>query len=97
MWCLRWVHTSQAWTYKKLGFPLPYLVVGRWGITPFPCRTALKFIVGAPISPPSPVPLGGEVRCALPCMHALPCAAMHASSNLHGTNLHASQLREADG
>ena len=66
----------QAWTYKKLGFPLPYLVVGRWGITPFPCRTALKFIVGAPISPPSPVPLSGEVLFAAciakhACRHAL--------------------------
>lgn len=51
---------EQAWTYKKLGFPVPYLVVGRWGMTPFPSKTPLKFIVGAPIAPPD-IPLGSEV------------------------------------
>ena len=40
----------QAWTYKKLGFPVPYLVVGRWGVTPFPAPTPMRFIVGEPLS-----------------------------------------------
>ena len=56
---------EQAWTYKILGFPVPYLVVGRWGLTPFPRRTPLRFVVGAPIDPPE-VPLGGEVRAEPP-------------------------------
>ena len=55
---------EQAWTYKKFGFPVPYLVVGRWALTPFPRRTPLRFVVGAPIDPPK-VPLGGEVRTKL--------------------------------
>ena len=50
----------QAWTYKKLGFPVPYLVVGRWGMTPFPSKAPLRFIVGAPIAVPSN-PLGEKV------------------------------------
>ncbi|CAL8469789.1 g9331 [Coccomyxa elongata] len=53
--------TVQAWTYKKLGFPVPYLVVGRWGVTPFPSKTPLKFVVGTPIDPPE-VALDGEER-----------------------------------
>ena len=54
----------QAWTYKKLGFPVPYLVVGRWGMTPFPSKAPLRFIVGAPIAVPSD-PLGEKV--SRPC------------------------------
>lgn len=57
----------QAWTYKKLGFPVPYLVVGRWRLTPFPAKTPLKFVVGAPIPPPE-LPLGAEV-CVLNILH----------------------------
>ncbi|CAK0784954.1 hypothetical protein CVIRNUC_008159 [Coccomyxa viridis] len=51
----------QAWTYKKLGFPVPYLVVGRWGMTPFPSKAPLRFIVGAPIAVPSN-PVGEQPR-----------------------------------
>ena len=50
----------QQWTYKNLGFPIPYLVVGRWGVTPFPRRTGLKFVVGQPIHPPA-APVDGQV------------------------------------
>ncbi|RMZ55327.1 hypothetical protein APUTEX25_003465, partial [Auxenochlorella protothecoides] len=39
------------WTYKRLGFPVPYLIVGRWGLTPFPQPTGLRFIIGEPIPP----------------------------------------------
>ena len=42
----------QQWSYKAIGFPIPYLVVGRWGLTPFPRQTGLKFIVGEPLQPP---------------------------------------------
>ena len=54
----------QQWTYKNLGFPIPYWVVGRWGISPFPKREGLKFIIGEPISAKAPhVP--GTVVCML--------------------------------
>jgi hypothetical protein len=80
--------TAQAWTYKKLGFPLPYLVVGRWGVTPFPCRTQLKFVVGAPIAPPT-VPLSGEVGSQLSQSLTLLVAGGHAQTAcLHGTAYH---------
>ena len=46
----------QLWTYKRLGFPVPYLLVGRWGITPFPRQTCLRFVVGEPI----PIPLHAQ-------------------------------------
>lgn len=46
----------QRWTYKNLGFPVPYWVVGRWGVSPFPKRVGLKFIIGEPISPRPHVP-----------------------------------------
>lgn len=40
------------WTYKVLGFPLPYLIGGKFGVLPFPSRHGLKFIIGRPIKPP---------------------------------------------
>ncbi len=46
----------QRWTYKNLGFPVPYWVVGRWGVSPFPKRSGLKFIIGEPICPRPHVP-----------------------------------------
>eukprot|EP00803_Ostreobium_quekettii_P005722 evm.model.scf_27.11 EVM.evm.TU.scf_27.11 scf_27:83458-88282(-) len=42
----------QRKTYKLLGFPVPYLVVGRWGLSPLPRKVPLKFFVGEPIAPP---------------------------------------------
>lgn len=37
------------WTYKRLGFPMPYFMVGRWGLSPFPSKTGLLFVVGRPL------------------------------------------------
>ena len=51
----------QRWTYKNLGFPVPYWVVGRWGVSPFPKRVGLKFIIGEPLSPRPHVP--GTMVC----------------------------------
>ena len=51
----------QRWTYKHLGFPVPYWVVGRWGVSPFPKRVGLKFIIGEPMCPRPHVP-GTTVR-----------------------------------
>lgn len=46
---------------------MPYLVVGRYGMTPFPSKAPLRFIVGAPIAIPAN-PLGEKVREWLPCL-----------------------------
>lgn len=38
------------WTYKRIGFPMPYFMVGRWGVSPFPAKTGgLTFIIGQPV------------------------------------------------
>ena len=46
----------QKWTYKNLGFPVPYLVVGRWGLSPFPKPVGLKFVIGEPLQPKLHIP-----------------------------------------
>ena len=54
----------QQWTYKKIGFPVPYLVVGWGGCTPLPITgKGLRFIIGEPISPPLIQP--GQQVCSL--------------------------------
>ena len=40
----------QAWTKKRLGFPIPYWPYGRWGL-PIPRRKKITLAVGAPIYP----------------------------------------------
>lgn len=42
----------QTVTYRKLGFPIPYLLVGRWGISPLPKKMPLVYVMGEPIKPP---------------------------------------------
>lgn len=42
----------QMVTYRILGFPIPYLLVGRWGVCPLPKKVALLYIMGDPIKPP---------------------------------------------
>lgn len=42
----------QQWTYKKIGFPIPYIVVGRWGVSPLPSQRPVKFIIGTPVDLP---------------------------------------------
>lgn len=40
------------WSYKKFGFPIPFLATGRWFISPFPGRgQGLKFVIGKPVEP----------------------------------------------
>lgn len=42
-------------TYRRLGFPIPFIVVGKWGLLPFPKRRPQTFVVGKPIDvPPCP-------------------------------------------
>ena len=43
----------QRWSYRRLGFPVPFLVGGRLGVLPLPSRTGLRFVVGRPIAPPA--------------------------------------------
>ncbi|GAB4819039.1 hypothetical protein N2152v2_006085 [Parachlorella kessleri] len=42
----------QRWTYKRLGFPIPYLIAGKWGLLPLPAKTGMRFVAGEPIPPP---------------------------------------------
>lgn len=42
----------QRWSYKRLGFPIPFLIAGKWGVLPLPAKTGLKFVVGSPIPAP---------------------------------------------
>lgn len=39
-------------SYKILGFPVPFLIVGKWNILPLPAKTGLRVCVGKPIHPP---------------------------------------------
>ena len=46
----------QRWTYKVLGFPVPFLIGGRAGFLPLPSKTGVRFVVGRPIEPPAVLP-----------------------------------------
>lgn len=46
----------QQYTYRRLGFPVPFILQGRWGFTPFPRKTPLVYVIGKPLSPPAHVP-----------------------------------------
>jgi hypothetical protein len=32
----------QRWTYKRLGFPLPFVIAGKYGVLPLPAKTGLR-------------------------------------------------------
>jgi len=66
----------QRWTYKRLGFPLPYFIGGRWGITPFPAKTPLVYVVGEPIEPPPLQPGVTVPQEAVDSLHARFYAAL---------------------
>ncbi|GFR51674.1 hypothetical protein Agub_g14116, partial [Astrephomene gubernaculifera] len=42
----------QRATYKRLGFPVPFILAGRWGVTTLPLRNPLVYVVGRPLPPP---------------------------------------------
>ncbi|KAK9829305.1 hypothetical protein WJX72_005048 [[Myrmecia] bisecta] len=77
------VPVLQQWTYKKIGFPVPYLLVGRWGVTPFPSQTGLKFVIGEPIEPPKHEPGTQVDEAGLTEMHDKYYAAVAALFNKH--------------
>jgi hypothetical protein len=38
---------------RRFGFPVPYLMVGRWLLSPLPRQTPLVYVVGEPLAPPA--------------------------------------------
>eukprot|EP00879_Flechtneria_rotunda_P027868 GHRR01029903.1.p1 GENE.GHRR01029903.1~~GHRR01029903.1.p1 ORF type:complete len:204 (-),score=25.51 GHRR01029903.1:280-891(-) len=44
--------TLQQYTYKKIGFPVPFILCGRWFVTPFPHKIPLVYVIGKPLRPP---------------------------------------------
>ncbi|KAJ9451587.1 Diacylglycerol O-acyltransferase 2 [Diplonema papillatum] len=51
------VPAVQKWFKERLGFPIPFIPVGRWGL-PVPRRVKVIIAVGAPVAPPDPRPSG---------------------------------------
>lgn len=42
----------QRATYKRIGFPVPFILAGRWGLTTLPLRNPLVYVIGRPLQPP---------------------------------------------
>jgi 2-acylglycerol O-acyltransferase 2 len=42
----------QQYTCRKLGFPVPFVLHGRWGLSPFPRKVPLVYVIGKPLLPP---------------------------------------------
>jgi 2-acylglycerol O-acyltransferase 2 len=53
---------AQRWTYKRLGFPMPFLAVGWKGCLPLPAPLPLSFVVGEPLAVPRPGPDGAAME-----------------------------------
>lgn len=65
----------QRWCTKKLGFPIPFVIAGRWWL-PLPGRTHLKFVVGQPIEAPPPAIEGQPSQAEIDALHACFYAAL---------------------
>eukprot|EP00210_Caulerpa_lentillifera_P003438 g3281.t1 len=63
------IPSFQKLTYKKIGFPIPYWLVGRWAVSPFPKRVPLMYIVGEPIPPPKIQPEDPNYEAELNAFH----------------------------
>ena len=56
------MHDAWSWpymqrtTYKLLGFPIPYLPLGKWGLLQLPQATPLYYVLGEPLRPPPLLP-----------------------------------------
>ncbi|KAF8072389.1 RCH2 [Scenedesmus sp. PABB004] len=57
-------------TYKRFGFPVPFILTGRWGVTPFPRRTPLVYVVGAPLTPPPLAPGVPAAQADVDALHS---------------------------
>ena len=53
---------AQRWTYKRFGFPMPFLPGGFKGFLPLPAPLPLSFVVGEPLAMPLPGPDGQAVE-----------------------------------
>ncbi|KAL6751324.1 hypothetical protein V8C86DRAFT_2780175, partial [Haematococcus lacustris] len=57
---IRWPNL-QRWTYKRVGFPFPFIIAGRWWAPPLPLRVPLVYVLGEPLLPPPLPPSGAPV------------------------------------
>jgi 2-acylglycerol O-acyltransferase 2 len=60
----------QQFTYKRFGFPIPYMMAGRWGVSPLPRQVPLVYVVGEAIEPPALGEGGVVEQAALDELHA---------------------------
>jgi hypothetical protein len=51
--------------------PVPFILCGRWWLTPFPRKVPLVYVIGKPLAPP-------QHRAGAPVAHA-DVAALHAA------------------
>ena len=54
----------QAYTTRRFRFPFPFVLGGRWGVSPLPSRVPLVYVIGRPIQPPAPQPAAARCGCA---------------------------------
>lgn len=59
----------QQYTYRRLGFPVPFILGGRWFLSPLPKRVPLKYILGDPITPPPHKPGSPVDESAVELLH----------------------------
>lgn len=69
--------SMQRWCTKRLGFPIPFLIAGRW-LLPLPAPTGLKFVVGEPIVAPPLAAEGEPSEAEVDALHARYYAALRA-------------------
>lgn len=61
--------SMQRWCTKKLGFPIPFIIAGRWCL-PLPAPTGLRFVIGQPIRAPKPAKEGEPSQAEVDAFHA---------------------------
>jgi len=67
----------QAFMVRRFGFPFPYFMAGRWGLSPLPRAVPLLYVVGDPIPPPPlPAPGAPAADADVDALHAAYFAAL---------------------
>ncbi len=69
----------QRVTCKRLGFPVPFILAGRWGLTTLPLRNPLIYVVGQPLQPP----VGWEVERRRQLVEPQGPSAAHVANGGH--------------
>ncbi|PRW56972.1 Diacylglycerol O-acyltransferase 1 [Chlorella sorokiniana] len=59
----------QRWCTKKLGFPIPFIIAGRWCL-PLPAPTGLRFVIGQPLRAPKLAKEGEPTEEEVDAFHA---------------------------